>query len=704
MQNELLLEVFSEEIPALLQKDAAIFLADNFTKKAREYGLHNFNVNYYYGPRRLILHVENLPQKLEQKSELIKGPALDANENAVNGFLNKYGLDSVSDLVIEEVKNKKYYFYNNTSKTASITEILVEVIKFALQKLQSFWPKTMRWGNYKTKWIRPLHNILALYNQEILNFELWHLEANDFTFIHRQLESLPVQVVSFADYSDKLRLNKVEISATKRKQLILTDLHDYAENLNCELVEDKALLEEVVGLVEYPHVMLGEIPKEFLSLPKEVLVTSMRNHQKYFSLSDKSGNIAPYFLFVSNVSSEFAAKIIAGNEKVLKARLSDAIFFYRIDNNTSLKKRKNLLKNVVFHKDIGSVYAKSENVKALAKLISIWIPHSNILDVETAADICKSDLTTEIVGEFPEMQGIAGYYYAKFQSYNDEVAFAIKEHYLPVGINSELPERPVSLCIALADKLDSLVSLFAIGQKPSSSKDPFALRRQAIGIIRIITERNIYFPLQIALDKAVKPYSTQAKHNYKKANKLFNNSEACLKGEVLDFIFDRFFIIMQKHNFDTSLLKAICANRDIDDLNLIKTRCEILQDFIDSGKLEDALAAYKRAYNIVIKSDNKDDSFFSKKPNKILFQDQHEKNLFLSVKKFKNDSQVQLKNGDFAVALAEIGNLVKPINDFFAEVQVYSDDKSLQENRLKLLAYLCNNVNRIANFSYLESK
>lgn len=705
--SELLIEIFSEEIPAGLQQEAGKKFANFFTEKAEEIIGKEYDLGpkYFVGPRRLTLLVENLPSHITKQSVEVKGPKTSAPDKAIEGFLKKYELTSEKELEVKEIAGTEYYFYSSKEEKVEISSSIPNILTEALQKLAKAWPKTMRWGSYQMRWIRPMHNILILLDGKVIDFQFGHINANNKTYGHRQLGIGELTIQNFQDYQEKLRSNGVIISVNERKEIIKTALGQKAAELGCQLIEDDQLLNEVAGLVEYPNVMAGHFATEFMHLPEDVLITVMKKHQRYFAVRHHDGRLAPHFLFVSNSKGKNDAKIALGNEKVLTARLDDGAFFYKSDNYIKLEERVKLLEQVTFHKEIGNLHEKTQNIVSLAKLIAMWVPHSDILEVELAANLCKTDLTTDMVSEFPELQGVIGSHYAKAQGYSYNVATAIKEHYKPFALGQELPENPVSICVSLADKLDNLVSLFAAGEKPTGSKDPYAMRRQAIGIIRIILEKQIDFPFRLALEKAVIPYTSLAKAKYKKGLiDIFTDHTKLLTDEILDFVFERFRIMLKDQGIKSEFIDAIYNQGQIDDLLIIKHHSEILQKKQSDARMQEIIAAYKRAYNIFSKAEQEDGkSYLGKKPHKLGFKNEAEKKLYKICKLIKHDSQSILKEQGFAAALDHLEIIISAINDFFQDVKVNDEDESIRENRLKLLAYLCDNVNKLANFSHLES-
>jgi glycyl-tRNA synthetase beta chain len=473
---ELLLELFSEEIPARMQSKASSDLKNALLAKLKNLDIKFEQADAYSTPRRLTIHIQGLPLNLPEVREEKKGPKVNAPESAISGFLGSSGLNK-DQLEIRKVGNDEVYFAVTTKAASESSQVLITIINDLIAEFT--WPKSMRWGEHKIRWVRPLKNILCLFDKKVLPVSFGHLIANNKTWGHRFLGS-QFTAEDFGSYSNQLRVNKVILSADERKQLILEQAQKIAAENNFLLRQEDALLEEVTGLVEWPIVMLGKIDKEFMHIPKEVLITSMRSHQKYFSLENADKNFAPYFIFVANIeASDGGKKIIQGNERVLRARLADAKFFYELDLNMTLENMIPKLAKVTFHAKLGNILEKVERMKHVAKIL----PGNRIINFR-AIELSKADLMSQMVGEFPELQGIMGYYYAIADQEDQKVATAIRDHYKPISQDDEVPKDQVAINVALADRIVTIVGFFIIGEKPNGSKDPYALRRAAIGIIR----------------------------------------------------------------------------------------------------------------------------------------------------------------------------------------------------------------------------
>lgn len=486
---ELLLELFSEEIPAKMQEPIMESFFASLSNALKEHIGTESKGEYWVTPRRMGCVFYDVPDHTKASKEEVRGPKINAPKTALDGFLKKYNLNK------EQLSQREEYYFVEINKESSLSsQILPEIISQVINKL--VWPKSMKWGKSKVKWVRPLHGLLCLFNQKILPVKFGHLTASNTTYGHRFLsKDASISVTDFTDYKTKLEKNSVILSPSQRKEIIIGQIKEILKDKNLILIEDNDLLNEIAGLVEYPIVMMGEIEQRFMKLPKEVLVITLKHHQRYLMLSNSKMELAPYYIIVSNfLASDGGKEITHGNSRVLKARLSDAEFFYKQDIKKRLDEYSSQLKKLTYHQQIGSVYDKIQDVKALAEKIAIKV-NIDKTKVLRATELAKADLVTNMVKEFPELQGTMGYYYALYQKEDMAVAEAIRDHYKPMGPSDSIPVNPVGAVVAVADKIDTLEKMFTIGIKPTGSKDPYALRRAAIGLQRIIKSYN--FDLQL---------------------------------------------------------------------------------------------------------------------------------------------------------------------------------------------------------------
>ena len=494
---ELLFEVYSEEIPSEMQEYGAEKFYSMVKARLRDLFDQEFDGKYFFTPRRVGFYIENIPKILNEKTEKIRGPKFTASEQAINGFLRKYNIKDVSKLT----KEGEYYYYINKLEEKNSNESLKTILEEVLSIFQ--WSKSMKWGDYQIRWIRPIHSILCVYDNEVIPVEYGHIKASNVTTGCWMIDDKDIKVHSFREYKTQLEEAKVYVFQEQRLQSIREQVQEICKRLNVQMIDDQELLKEVANLIEFPYAAVGEINKRFMTLPKEALVATLKFHQKYLMTDYADKKLAPYFIIVSNIMTRDNLKtVVAGNEKVLKARLADTEFFYNQDINTRLIDKFSKLKKVTFHHDVGSYYDKIQMVKEVAINLARQLKVDERI-VKNTVLLIKADLVTEMVKELPELQGIAGYYYALKDGESQEVANAIKEHYLPQGPSDPVPSSYLSIIMALSDKIVTLNAMFNIGIKPTGSKDPFALRRTAIGIIRIICTNKLKLKLHDLLEKKV---------------------------------------------------------------------------------------------------------------------------------------------------------------------------------------------------------
>ena len=704
--SNLILELFSEEIPAKIQfraiKTAEELIAKIFAKLSTK----DLEIKGYITPRRIAIAIENLPKEILAPKISVKGPKTSANPKAISGFMEKYNLKDSNDLTIKNIKKDAYYFYEVPESLIDITAKLPELLAEFIKEFAKTWPKTMRWGSYKMEWIRPLRNILCLLDDKIIKFSYEHLTANNLTYGHRFLsKNQPLKVTDYDAYYQILAENFVILDHLKRQTEIASQLKNKAAETQLKLIENQALLEEVTGLVEYPVILQGQISKEFMFLPKEVLIATIKNHQKYFCVTNQNNELQPYFIFVSNNKIKDEQQIILGNQKVLNARLNDAKYFYETDIKTSLEERYDLLEKIIFHKNIGNMAKKSANNAILAKFLAVWVPDSHLADIEVAAQLAKTDLTTEMVNELPELQGIMGYYYALQNGLNNSIALAIKEHYLPQGNSDLCPQHPVAIAVSLADKLDSLVSLILVNELPTGSKDPYGVRRLAIGIIKILLQHKLNIPLGVLINKALNNHPKLLK-NYQEFYPDYEGKDfkQFIQGQILEFIIDRFKTILKNNEISHDIINAVFDAGNEDDLLRIYKKSQYLSTVIDTQQGQNIIAAYRRAYKIYYKAEQDDGVSYEKRPYYLIFKQEEEKELFKIYKTLKNSLPNLLKCEKYDEAFDKVQEFIDPLENFFDKIIVNDAEQHLRQNRLKLLASLCKTVNNVANFNKILQK
>ncbi|MFO0390145.1 MAG: glycine--tRNA ligase subunit beta [Alphaproteobacteria bacterium] len=722
---DLLLELFSEEIPARMQADALAHLQRELESKlgAKSQG--------FVTPRRVAAIVSNLPAVQPDINTELKGPKVGAPEAAMQGFLKKSGMKLEDLQQVDGVYVAK--IHQKGKPTAEILKPAIEEI------LKTFpWPKSMRWGANETSWVRPLHSILCIFDGKIVPVEFAGVKAGNITRGHRFLAPATIEIKDPAEYETKLEKAFVIADREKRKAKILDAAQKAAASHSLKLKEDIGLLEEVTGLVEWPVLLAGKIDASYMDLPPEVLVSEMRAHQKYFALHKADGSLSDTFLITSNMETADKGKaIIAGNERVLRARLADGRFFWDTDRKKRPEDWSQDLRQVTYHAKLGSMWDKVVRIETLAPQIAKHVPKAldDLGAVNRSAELCKFDLVTGMVGEFPELQGVMGRYYEMHhygQIENSQswvIGSAIRDHYLPLGPSSPVPTAPVSICVALADKLDTLISMFAIGEKPTGSKDPFALRRAALGVIRIVLENNIRLPLLPLLKAApLKEIALHAAHEKlekkvdaqlheaapgKVGKYLSVNESACedipegkheeIAQSLLAFFHDRLIVQLKDQGIRHDVIKAVITNGD-DDLVRIVNRAKAVQAFLDTDDGRNLLAGYKRAANILSIEEKKDITRYNREDiDESLFIEAAEKALRLPYSPKQNEELWEyISTEQYTKVMQWLATLRKPMDNFFDHVMVNVEDRKVRANRLRLLASIRDCMNEIADFSKIE--
>ncbi len=686
---QLLLELFSEEIPARMQRRAVEDLKRLADEALTAASLAHQPVHVFATPRRLALLVDGLPDSQPDVTEEKRGPRTDAPEKALEGFLNANGV-TLDQCEKRTVGKGEFWFVTIGRKGRRTADVLSEILPDVIRRLP--WQKSMRWGEGSFRWVRPLQRILCVLDGDKVALVVGDgVPCGNTTSGHRFMAPQPFEVGFFDDYEKTLQRNKVVVKAAARRALIEQKASELANSKKLELKRDAGLLAEVAGLVEWPVVLMGQIDNQFMALPDEVLSTSMRSHQKYFSVVFPDGKLAPYFVVVANMeAADGGAAIVAGNERVLRARLSDAKFFWDQDRRQTLESRVPALAQMVFHEKLGTLEDKVARIASLAAEISQWVPDADRDRVRSAATLCKADLTTGMVGEFAELQGIMGRYYALGEGEKPDVADAIAEHYSPAGPDDACPTKPVSVAVALADKLDTLVGFFGIDEKPTGSRDPFALRRAALGIIRIVLENSLRLPLQEAFAQADRLYRQKSWRN------------GAVAVPLLDFFADRLKVHLRGKGIRHDLISAVFALGGEDDLVRLVRRAEALQAFLQTPDGENLLAAYRRATNIVTIEEKKDSRSYASKVRHDLLSQTEEKNLYEILSASSNAAAAAIKQENFTGAMAAMATLRGPVDAFFDNVTVNCDDSALRENRLNLLSRFRATLGEIADFSQIE--
>ncbi|HWU26324.1 MAG TPA: glycine--tRNA ligase subunit beta, partial [Rhizomicrobium sp.] len=662
-----------------------------------------------------------------------KGPRTDAPQNAVEGFLRSAGV-SLEQCVKQNDGKGDFYVARIRRAGKSTTDVLREILPEAIGKLA--WPKSMRWPDSRARWVRPLHAIVCTFDGEVVPFAFAGVESGNTTFGHRFLSSGPIEVRRFEDYAKKLREAHVVLSADQRRDIILHDMKQKTFALGLEWIEDQSLIDEVVGLAEWPVVHTGKIDDAFMDVPGEILQTAMRTHQKYFALrAGEAGGeyvLANRFAFVANtVTKDGGAEVVSGNERVLRARLADAKFFWDQDRKRRLSSRVNDLKNSVFHARAGTMHDRAFRIALLAMLIADELGFDVAL-AERAGLLAKADLVSGVVGEFPELQGVMGYRFASEDGEAGEVALAIRDHYKPLGPNDLVPSAPISIATALADKIDGLMTLWCAGEKPTGSKDPFALRRAALGIIRIVLENRLRLPLRIALYGVAVAANMQREHSWERrvadalSNKLLIKGiaddlmevarrEASHRGsgtvpqktseaadEVLGFLADRLKVALRDKGVRHDLIDAVYSLGTEDDLLRFVARAEALQAFLATDDGTNLLAGYRRAINILRIEEKKDGRVYAAEPDPVMLSLPEEVALFREMATARELIAAEIARERFKEAMTVMARLREPVDAFFDKVTVNAPDPGLRQNRLLLLSRLRASLHEVADFSKIE--
>jgi glycyl-tRNA synthetase beta chain len=742
---ELLLELFSEEIPARMQAKAADDLRRMVTDRLVAEGLVYEGAKAFATPRRLTLTVHGIPARQSDLKEERRGPRVGGPDAAIQGFLKATGLASLDEAKIQRDPKKGDFYVALIEKPGRATlEVLADMLPVVIRTFP--WPKSMRWGERSTKpgalqWVRPLHAIVATFGMEteepdVVKFAIDGIEAGQTTYGHRFMAPAPINVRRFEDYQAKLHAAKVVLEPQGRKDIILADARQLAFAQGFELVEDEALLDEVAGLVEWPVVLMGSFDREFLSIPGEVIRATIRNNMKCFVVNDpKTGKLTNKFVLTANIeASDGGQAVVAGNERVIRARLSDAKFFYETDLKTKLEDRLPKFDNIVFHEKLGTQAERIKRIERLAAEIAPLVG-ADVEKTERAARLAKADLLTEVVGEFPELQGLMGKYYALAQGEDPSVAAASEEHYKPQGPNDRVPTDPVSVAVALADKIDTLVGFWAIDEKPTGSKDPYALRRAALGVIRTVLDNNLRIklsgllvsPVTRVLDKHVLLTDTEQRSTMRSqlwqapasheatlailsklldygVNPKWLVEEKLAKPivELLSFFADRLKVQLREQGARHDLVDAVFALEGQDDLLMIVRRVEALGKFLDTEDGKNLLAGTKRAANILRIEEKKDGRTYEGAPNAALYSLNEEKTLAKAIDQAKAEASAAVAKEDFAGAMSAMAKLRPAVDAFFDKVKVNDDDAKVRENRLKLLNEIRAATRAVADFSRIQ--
>ena len=684
---ELFIELFSEEIPAKLQKDAREKIKQTLDEKLKKKGINFKSSKSFSTPKRLVFFLEGIPEKIKQAGKIIKGPKVGAPQEALEGFIRSNDLNK-SDISKKKIEKGEFYFAKTTSKTIDIFNELKSIIPEILQSYS--WKKSMKWATYDLSWARPLKSIICLFNSKIIDFNFYHLKSGNQTFIDGDNDEKIKKVINFKSYLDILKTQDVILDQEKRKNVIIGKMNSICNARQFKKKFDEKLIEEVVNLVEKPNVILCKFDEIYLKVPQEILIVTMQQHQKYFPMFDSNDKLTNSFLLVANLPDK-KGYIKIGNQRVVEARLSDAKFFWQKNKNQSLVKQVGKLKNLSFFNQLGTFYSRTQRLRKLAGMISdqLYISKEK---VEIAASICKADLVSDLVGEYPELQGVMGKYFAKEQGFEDDISIAISDHYLPIGINSEVPKKPISLAVSLIDKIDVLVGFFGINEKPTSSKDPFALRRNAIGLLRIIIENKLSIQLKDLINYSIAAYEEQ---NVQFVNKSITK-------EVLFFLRERFKNLLKDKKIRNDIIEATYSSQGGHDFLVLYNKCLIINKNISKDICKNIIETYKRASNIIEQElKNKKEEVLGQ-PESFLFKKDEEKNLYNKINEIRQYFSSTKKDESYDETL-KVLSAAKPATDIFFENVIVNDENlDIKKNRLQLLQMFCRTYNNFIDFSKVE--
>ena len=686
--SEFFLELFSEEIPSRLQINARNELTQIFKKFFDDNEIIvKGKINTYSTPNRLIVHINKISKDVIKKAEEIRGPNINAPEKALEGFLksNKISKEKVFK---KSTEKGIFYFYNKPSQKIKTYDLLKENIASLLLKIS--WKKSMKWGNHDLYWGRPLKSILALFDKKIIEFKLNHLHSSNKTFTDKDLED---EVKSFDDFKSYIKFFKqkgVTIDQDKRKEFIIKEINKATNQKKIHINVNEKLIDEIINIVEKPKILVCEFNKKFLEIPQEILIITMQHHQKYFPTFDSKNKITNNFIVVADCKDK-KGLVKLGNQNVVDARLADAEFFWNRNKSQNLVKQVSRLKQINYFKGLGSYFDKMQRVRKLSGIISDELLISKE-KIEIASSICKVDLMSDLVGEFPELQGVMGGYFAREQGFDEEISLAVSEHYLPSGIDSKVPKKPYSIALSLSDKIDSLVGFFGINLKPTSSKDPYALRRMAISLLRLIIENQKKIKLRDLINYSINLYKEQ---NYSFDSKLIND-------ELGDFILDRLKNYLKEKNIRSDIIECSTNSYGIDDLLKIFNKSLNLNKNIKKDFGLDVVAIYKRSANI-LNSESKSKLEIVGSADPGLFKSDYEKNLYKKIHAIRKYFSSIGRDEDYDESLKTLSSAKIEVNEFFDNVIVNDQEELIKKNRLELLKMLCKSFDNYFNFSKIEA-
>ncbi len=686
--SEFFLELFSEEIPSKLQVNARKSLLENlkFFFEENEVPIKG-KLNVFSTPNRLVVHIDKITKQISKKSEEIRGPNIKAPDKTLEGFVRSNNINK-AQVFKKKTDKGEFYYYKKPSQKINTADLLRENMPDILSKIS--WNKSMKWGVHNLFWGRPLKSILSVFDGKKLDFNFNHLKSSNTTFVDKELEEKTKSFINFKSYNSFFKSLGILIDQEKRKLFISNELIKLSNKKKFKINLKKELLEEITNIVEKPKILLCEFDKKYLMIPKEILIITMQNHQKYFPTFDKKKNLTNNFFVVADTKDP-KGFVKLGNERVIEARLSDAEFFWRKNRSQNLVKQVSKLKNINYFKGLGSYFDKVQRIRKLCGLISDEMLISKE-KIEIASSICKVDLMSDLVGEFPELQGIMGGYFAEAQGFDKEISLAVTEHYLPIGMDSIIPKKPYSVALSISDKLDSLVGFFGIKLKPSSSKDPYALRRMAISLVRLIIENNKSFKLRDLINYSCTLYKEQS----------FEFDVKILQKDLSKFILERLKNYLKEKQIRNDIIESSANTSNIDEILKVFKKSLALNKNIKKDFCQDVISIYKRSSNILVsEKQNSSEIIGSVDPG--LFKNDFEKNLYKRIHDIRKYFSSIDKSENYEESLKTLSLAKNEVNAFFDNVVVNDNDPIIKKNRLELLKMLCKNFENYFNFSKIEA-
>ena len=684
---ELFIELFSEEIPAKLQIDARQKIKHMIDERLNKKEIDFKSSRSFSTPKRLVFVIDKIPKKIEEKKKIIKGPKIDSPQVALDGFIKSNKLDK-SDIYKKKLEKGEFYFAETKPKAIDVLKELEFIIPEVLQAYS--WKKSMKWSVYDLNWARPLRSIIALFDNKIINFNFFHLQSGNLTLIDGIKEDKIKKINSFKSYLSILKSKNIILDQEKRKNIMVKKMNSICNARKLKNHFNEKLIEEVVNLVEKPNVIVGKFDQIYLKVPQEILIVTMQQHQKYFPLFDNNNKITNLFLLVANLPDK-KGYIKTGNQRVIEARLSDAKFFWDKNKTQNLVKQVGKLKNLTFFGQLGTFYDRTQRLRKLASQISDQLNLSKER-IEIASSICKADLVSDLVGEYPELQGVMGKYFAMEQGFEEDVSMAISDHYLPTGINSNVPKKPISVAVSLIDKIDMLVGFFGINEKPTSSKDPFGLRRNAVGLLRIIIENKLTIQLKDLINYSIVLYEEQ--------NVKFTNNS--ISKEISFFLRERFKNLLKNKKIRNDIIEAVSASHTSNDFLALYKKCSIINKNISRDVCKNIIRTYKRVSNIVDQELKNKKKGILGQPESILFKKDEEKHLFDKINEIRQYFSSTKKQENYKETLKLLAEAKATTDNFFDNVIVNDENSDIKKNRLELLQMFCKTYNSFIDFSKVE--